>query len=245
MASKTFDKISNEFSSTINQTKEFIRLPMFLRLVGDIKNKSVADFGCGDGFFTRILAQNFPTEVVGIDYSEPMIKKAIEKENANPLEIKYLLKDVRYLDIEEKFDVISSVYLLDYAQSKVDLLNMIKSVYNHLKDNGRFCAIVPHPNIQPMEEFEYERRVTSLNNKNIFEEGDILKCEIKKEDKFIEFNFYYWSKETFNELLQEAGFKNIQWIEPFVSKEGINKFGKEYWDKFLKKPSSIGFICQK
>ncbi len=61
---------------------------MFLRLVGDIRNKSVADFGCGDGFFTRILAQNFPSEVVGIDYSEPMIKKAIEKENANTLEIK-------------------------------------------------------------------------------------------------------------------------------------------------------------
>ncbi|MEK6905916.1 MAG: class I SAM-dependent methyltransferase [Nanoarchaeota archaeon] len=88
MVNKTFDKISNEFSSTVNQTKEFIRLPMFLRLVGDIRNKSVADFGCGDGFFTRILAQNFPSEVVGIDYSEPMIKKAIEKENANTLEIK-------------------------------------------------------------------------------------------------------------------------------------------------------------
>ncbi len=122
---------------------------------------------------------------------------------------------------------------------------MIKSIYNHLKDNGKFCAIVPHPNIQTMEEFEYERRVTSLNNKNIFEDGDVLKCEIKKDDKYIEFNFYYWSKETFNELLQKVGFKNIQWIEPFVSKEGIDQFGKEYWDKFLKKPSSIGFICQK
>ena len=49
---------------------------MFLRLVGDIRNKSVADFGCGDGFFTRILPQNFPSEVVGIDYSEPMIKES-------------------------------------------------------------------------------------------------------------------------------------------------------------------------
>lgn len=245
MANKTFDKISNEFSSTVNQTKEFIRIPLFLKLVGDVKNKSVADFGCGDGFFTRILAQNFPKKVIGIDYSELMIKKATEKENANPLCIKYLTKDVRYLDIEEKFNIISSVYLLDYAQSKEDLLRMIKSVFNHLKDNGKFCAIVPHPNIQPMKDFEYERRVTSLNNKNIFEDGDILKCEIKKDYQFLEFNFYFWSKKTYDELLQGVGFKKIQWIEPLVSKEGINKFGKKYWDKFLKKPSSIGFICKK
>ena len=245
MTDKTFDRISNEFSSTVNQTKEFIRTPLFLRLVGDIQNKTVADFGCGDGFFTRILAQNFPKKVMGVDHSETMIKKAIQKEKTNPQNIKYILEDIKVLDLTDKFDIISSVYLLDYAESKEDLFKMIKSIFNHLNENGKFCAIVPHPNICPMKEFEYERRVTSLSNKNSFEDGDILKCEIKKDDQQIEFNFYYWSKETYDELLQKAGFKNIHWVEPFVSEEGIQKFGREYWNKLLKKPSAIGFICQK
>ena len=96
-----------------------------------------------------------------------------------------------------------------------------------------------------MKNFEYERRVTSINNKNIFEDGDILKCEIKNGDRNVEFNFYYWSKETYNELLQKSGFKNIQWVEPIVSEAGINKFGKEYWNNFLKNPSSTGFVCTK
>ena len=245
MANKTFDKISNEFSSIVNQTKEYIRIPLFLKLVGDIQNKNVADFGCGDGFFTRILAQNFPKKVVGVDHSEAMIRKAIQKEKTNPQNIQYLLEDIRVLSLKEEYDLISSVYLLDYAKSKEDLFKMIASIFNHLKENGKFCAIVPHPNICPMKEFEYERRVTSLNNKNYFEDGDILKCEIRKEDKYVQFNFYYWSKETYTKLLQKAGFKNIRWVDPFVSEEGIQKFGRGYWDKLLKRPSAIGFTCQK
>ena len=245
MVNKTFDKISNEFSSTVNQTKEFIRVPLFLRLIGDIQNKSVADFGCGDGFFTRILMQNFPKKVVGVDYSEPMIKKAIEKKNISSQNINYLLRDIRQLELEEKFDLISAVYFLNYAESKEDLFKMIQIAFNHLKQNGKFCAIVSHPNIQPMEDFEYERKALSLDNKGKFEDGDVLRCEIKKENKYLKFNFYYWSKETYNELLQKIGFKNIEWVEPFVYKDGIRKFSNKYWDNFFKKPSSIGFICHK
>jgi len=240
-----FDKISQVFSSTVNQTKEFVRTPLFLKLIGDVRNKNVADFGCGDGFFTRILAQNFARKVMGVDYSEKMIKTAIEKEKVNPLKITYLLEDVRFLRMKEKFDLISAVYLLDYAESKEDLLKMALTAYHHLNPGGKFCAIVPHPHIQPTKDFEFERKITSLDNKDKFKDGDRLKCEIKKNDKQFEFIFYYWSKDTYNNILSKAGFKDITWVEPFISERGLKLFGPEYWQNFLKKPSTIGFIGHK
>jgi toxoflavin synthase len=248
-SNQTFDKISDEFSSTIIQTKKYVRKPLLLKLVGNIEGKTVVDFGCGDGYFTRILAKKNPQTITGIDFSNQLIEKANTIEYVRsffpPNCIKYLHEDIKNLAIKDSFNLISSVYFLNYAESKEDLLKIIQVAYDHLNEKGKFCSIVPHPKIQPMGCFEYGRKVTSVDNKSKFENEDILRCEIREGKKSFGFNFYYYTQETYTKLLQKVGFKDIQWVEPFVSEEGINKYGEEYWNNFLKKPSSIGFTCYK
>ena len=240
-----FDCIAKEFSSTVNQTKEYVRVPLFNKLVGEVKGKSVADFGCGDGFFTRLLAKKLASSVIGVDYSKQLIDEAVLKEKKDLLGIKYVLADVRTLHLGEQVDVITAIYLLDYAKSKEDLFRMASSIYNHLNKGGSFCAVVPHPKTKPMKDFEYERRVTAVNGSATIIDGDELKCEIKKDGSLFDFNFYYYSRETYEKALKEVGFKQISWIEPIVSPEGLEKFGKEYWAGVLKNPTTIGLKCIK
>jgi SAM-dependent methyltransferase len=52
--------------------------------------------------------------VVAVDLSAEMIALAQEAEDRAPLGIRYQVHDVATLELEETFDVVIAVYLLDY-----------------------------------------------------------------------------------------------------------------------------------
>lgn len=241
-----YDNIAEEYSQMLNLTKKYVVIPTFKLIAGDVTGKSALDLACGDGFFTRILAGMNPSKLVGMDISKELIKKAIEKEQVEKQGITYFAGDVMAMDLQQKFDVITAVYLLNYAETKSDLLRMCKAVSLHLADNGRFCTITTYPSLEPMVDFEYERRFTNADGSDYFIDGSRIKCEMREKGKSsFEFINYYWSRETYEECLMKAGFKTIRWVEPVISEEGIKEFGNEYWDNFRKNPSSIGVVCTK
>jgi len=227
-------------------TKKYVTIPTFIKIIGNLSNKSVLDLACGDGFFTRILAKLKPKEIIGADISKELIKIAIEKEKKEKLGIKYLTKNVLELNLNKKFDVITAVFLLNYAKTKEELLEMCKTIYSHLNNNGKFCAIAPHSAIKVMKNFEYERRFTNVNGKGFFIDGDKIKCEMREKGKKpFEFVNYYWSKKTYGECLRKAGFQSLEWVKAIVSKEGVKKYGTKYWENFKNNPSVISIICKK
>ena len=241
-----YDSISEEYSQMLNPTKKYVTLPSFQKITPNVKNKSVLDLGCGDGFFTRLLAKQKPSEIIGVDISQELINKAVEKENQHNLHITYLAEDVLKLKLNKKFNIITSVYLLNYSKTLKELDVMCKVIYSHLNENGTFSFITLNPSLKPMKDFEYERRFTNLNGNSFFKDGDQVKCEMNEKGKTpFSFVSYYWSKETYESCLKKAGFKSIKWIDTIVSQEGINEYGKEYWKKFLGNPSPIGLICKK
>lgn len=246
MSKEQYDKIADEYSQMLNPTKKYVLIPTFKQLIGNIENKSVLDLGCGDGFFTRILATYNPKELIGVDISKELIKKAIEKENQEPRGIKYLVQDVLKLNLNKKFDLITTVYLFNYSKTKDELFKMCHKIITLLDLNGKFCTITTNPALKPMKEFEYERRFTNVNKKDFFVEGDQIKCEMREKGKKpFEFINYYWSKETYEKCLKKAGFKSIEWVEPIISQEGIDKYGENYWEKSRRNHSAIGLICMK
>jgi 2-polyprenyl-3-methyl-5-hydroxy-6-metoxy-1,4-benzoquinol methylase len=131
MSKEQYDDIAEEYSQMLNSTKRYVLIPTFKKLVGDVTGKSALDLACGEGFFTRILAQLKPAEVVGIDISNELIKKAIEIERQNHLGIKYEAGDVLKLNLNRTFDLVSAVYLLNYSQTYKELEIMCKKVYEH------------------------------------------------------------------------------------------------------------------
>jgi toxoflavin synthase len=217
-----YDKIAQEYSEMLNPTKELVLIPTFLKLIENVKG-GVIDLGCGDGFFTRLIKAD---KVVGVDVSKELIKLAKEKSN-----IEFICEDVLKLKLNEKFDFVTSVYLLNYAKTKEELVKFCKVAYD-LMDKGKFIGITLNPGIKVMKDFEYGRKFTNVDEGE-FKDGDGVRCEMKD----FEFISYYYSKKTYEECFKEVGFK-VKWIEVVVP-EG------EYWDKFRENPSAIGFVCEK
>src|SRR5262245_8728546 len=117
----------------------------FFRMVGALDGKRVLDLACGFGFYTRLLKQHGAAQVLGIDISPEMIRLAHQQEQAEPLGITYQVGDAVTLPQLGPFDLVTAVYLLDYATSKEQLRGMYRSAYANLVAGGRFVAYTVDP----------------------------------------------------------------------------------------------------
>src|SRR5262249_6441863 len=117
----------------------------FFRLVGTLEGKRVLDLACGFGFYTRLLKQHGATQVLGIDISPEMIRLAQQQEQAEPLGITYQAGDAVTLSPLDPFELVTAVYLLNYAKSPEQLRGMFQSAYANLVAGGRFIAYTMDP----------------------------------------------------------------------------------------------------
>ena len=111
-----------------------------LDALGDVRGKRVLDIGCGEGRFSRVLAE-LGAEITGIDLTEPLLERARRLAVGGE---SYLAGDAETLDVvsSESFDLAVSyivlVDLLDYRAS-------IEAAYRVLRPGGRFVVCNVHP----------------------------------------------------------------------------------------------------
>ena len=101
-----------------------------------LKNKSVLDFGCGDGSETEMLLRMGAQRVVGIDPSEEMIRLAQQKKFPHAAFLKTDGHSLPFGDAE--FDMVYSRFVLHYIK---DLEPQFEEVSRVLKKSGHFLAI--------------------------------------------------------------------------------------------------------
>ena len=121
----------------------------FFRMVGDLADKCVLDLACGFGFYTRLLKQRGAAQVIGVDISPEMVRLACAKEQDEPTGVEYRVGDAIHLPVLGRFDLVTAVYLLNYATSKDQMLDMCRSAYDNLVAGGRFVALHSQPGIHP------------------------------------------------------------------------------------------------
>ena len=108
-----------------------------LKLIGDVNGKRVLDLACGEGHLTRMVRKAGAAEVVGIDISERMIDLAREREVRQPLGIEYHVEDARSVVGQADFDLVVAAWLLVYAQTRAELVQMCRGVASRLSSGGR------------------------------------------------------------------------------------------------------------
>lgn len=98
----------------------------------------IAELGCGTGNMTQRLAEN-GFDMIGIDVSEEMLAKAIEKSADKNPDILYLNQDMREFELYGTVDAVISVCdSINYITESADLLNVFKLVNNYLEPEGLF-----------------------------------------------------------------------------------------------------------
>jgi SAM-dependent methyltransferase len=142
-----YDAIAEWYDQSIGETGgsrfEGIEWPCLDRLLGDLRDRSVLDLACGQGFLSRILARR-GARVIGIDLSVGLLDRARAREATNPLGIVYVQDDATVLasQPDSRFDLVICRYaLMDIP----DLTATCRAVARVLEPSGRFVATITHP----------------------------------------------------------------------------------------------------
>ncbi len=97
------------------------------------KGMKVFETGCGFGNFARFAAANYGVSVVGCTVSGEQARKA--RERCKGLPVKIYHKDYRELNLNEKFDRVASIGIMEHITHK-NYDNYLKITSDVLKDDG-------------------------------------------------------------------------------------------------------------
>lgn len=239
-----YANISNEFQEA-RQTpvSDYLEVPSVIKAAGSVVGKSVVDYACGEGFFTRKWKQLGAEKVLGLDLSPEMIDLANEQERSNPIGIKYLIADASLEQKIGRFDIATAIFLFNYASDVETLFKMMENVFINLENGGRLIAVVPNP-------YFINGRNDTLPYGYYVEEisSDQSRINVKMTfsgEKPFSIEFTQWSKATYENKLREAGFGDISWVHFSVSDKGIHKLGSDFWRSTIENPKSIILLAVK
>ena len=131
----------------------------------------VLDLACGAGHYSRLLLEWGAASVVGVDISAGMIAVAEQQQRNDDHEVKktqalkFQVGDAATLgkvtDGDGGFDLVTGMWLLNYARTTAELRGMFATILTNLKPGGTFVGILPEP--KPLAEMEgLKRRYDAL-----------------------------------------------------------------------------------
>jgi trans-aconitate 2-methyltransferase len=185
-----FSKIAikyEDYSSVQKSAAEIL-----LRLVEIRENDDVLDLGCGVGNLTRKIREVTKGNIVGIDPSKGMIKKAIEKNWS--FDITFWIKIAEELDYKACFDVIFCNSAFQWFR---DPQKAVESCYTALRKDGRIGIQAP---------------AKKVYSPNFIEAIEKVKEYPRTRDIFAHFKEPWFFLETHNEykdLFEKAGFNEV------------------------------------
>jgi SAM-dependent methyltransferase len=239
-----YDQIGSKYdeyarTATLKRAESYT----FFRMVGDLPGQRVLDLACGFGFYTRLLKQRGAAQVLGVDISPEMVRLACAKEQDDPTGVAYRVGDATDLPVLGAFDLVTAVYLLNYATSKDQMRGMCRSAYDNLVPGGRFIAYTVNP-------------AFTLSKPNSTKYGVTMLRQIPEVDRYVwdaefvthpptPFQCFQWSQTTHAWAIQEAGFRECTWQPSEVAPEDIALYGAAYWRDFYDNCLVIGLVGQK
>jgi ubiquinone/menaquinone biosynthesis C-methylase UbiE len=145
-----WDEGAEEFAGRFKRSEEFFHKhvinPTLLDLLGDVKGKAVLDVACGEGHFSRKLAEQArgDIQITGIDASKKLIEIAQRKNEPFSQYIRFLVGDASRLDqlASDSFDVAVCNMALMFIKRYEETIQEVARV---LKPQGLFVFSLLHP----------------------------------------------------------------------------------------------------
>ena len=180
-----------------------------IRYLNPIVNKSILDYGCGSGTFSRYLSEK-KAIVTGVDVSENMINVA---KDSNTDGIDYYQITSGNLDFlpENTFDYVVSNFVFCTISTRQEIIKALNSINRVLRVKGSLIIMNTNWDKSNGQEFisfklQYSRSLLP---------GNPVTAVIKTDPPII-LKDYYWSKADYSELLTESGFEIRGISEPLA-----------------------------
>ncbi|CAF3383289.1 unnamed protein product [Rotaria sp. Silwood2] len=216
---------------------------------GLLTGKRVLDLACGHGNYTRELKALKCDYILGVDISPEMIKLARTIEHQNPQDIDYMVADVKDLPkSKQPFDLVTGFYLLPYARTRDELLEMVRVIFNQLGENKQFIGLIAIP-MSRKEEIDHRKYGFTKYTTVTFSDGcipDATEYSVTlyntENEETCAFTAYYYSTLTYEQVFKEAGFKTLQWVPIEFDPYAPNR---AFYDDYLKYPPEVGLVAAK
>ena len=132
-----FADVYDEFMDNIDYGAWGNRIIEILKKHG-ISDGLVLDLGCGTGTLTEILS-DAGYDMTGVDVSDSMLQKALQKRDESGSDILYLCQDMREFELYGTMAaIVCACDSLNYITDKRELLKVFKLVNNYLDPCGLF-----------------------------------------------------------------------------------------------------------
>lgn len=240
-----YDHIAEEYQKAKGLSVFRVIEYSLFRQLGDLSGQAVLDLACGEGFNTRKLKQEGAERVVGVDISKEMVRLAQEQEAKEPLGIEYIHDSVQTMGKIGEFDLVTAVFLLNYAPTREDLLQMCQTAYDNLKPGQRFVAINDNAGEGARRPDAFKPYGFSYVPPETFEEGALINLTLDMGYDQLQLDFNYLSRDSYNWALTTAGFKLVEWHKLSLPPDVAEQDSPGYWDFFFEISPVIMIECQK
>jgi toxoflavin synthase len=129
---------------------------------------------------------------------------------------------------------------------EVDVEKGLRSIYSLLNDGGKFVTFTANPNfdIKKHDPKDSKAKMGYYFTKADPENGGEFNFYPGGFDH-IKLVFYRWHQDFIERVARNVGYTRVEWMEPFVSKEGLAKYGKEYFENHINNPQGKLLILYK
>jgi ubiquinone/menaquinone biosynthesis C-methylase UbiE len=177
--------------------------PVIEKAIGDVKNKTVLDVGCGSGRYSALMAKR-GANVIGIDISKYQINLA-KQINSNP-KIRYIVGDGSNVPFipDNSIDFILMNMVVPSILSKRKLSQTMREMHRILKQNGRLIISTLHPFfVIPDSTID---STISFNKRHYFNEGHKYKSRAYlSKGGYIKFTETHFSLSYISKAMMDNG----------------------------------------
>lgn len=225
--------------------RRYVELPSVWQILGDVTGLSVLDLASGTGYYAKELRRRGAARVVGVDLSESMIRASKAQEEKESIGIEYVHGDAGAMERLGDFDLVTGIHLLHYAHSVEHLHGMCQSISRNLAPAGRFVGYQLNADLARTPRY-YDKYGFNVRIAEKASDGQPFVFSVTMgEYTSPEITAYWWSKESQESALRDAGLTDIRWVVPKPSADGIEKQGAEFWVDVVRRPFESIVICSR
>eukprot|EP00038_Savillea_parva_P010497 m.190750 g.190750 ORF g.190750 m.190750 type:complete len:265 (+) comp18111_c0_seq1:162-956(+) len=197
---------------------------------------NVCDIACGEGRYTRHIASRGAARVVGLDLSEQMLNQARDHpDNAvHPVEYRqYDLAAELPEELHGKFDLVTSQYLLCYAQTLELLHTFVTHCFSAVKPGGTFVSLTDNMSNTPDEyglwkDYGYHKVTDAVVGPDgLLPEGSKVTWVFDGSD--FQSDVWIWHPATYIHAFTRAGFEKVEFFGFQMPSQWLFDKSKRAW----------------
>jgi SAM-dependent methyltransferase len=221
---------------------DFTGRPAVFDACGELKNRSVLDIGCGEGYCARELKRRGAGDYLGVDLSSQMIEAAKAQDAKDQYGVVYQTHNIIEFKPARQFDLCIAVFLFNYLTVE-EMQRTFSMVYQALNSDGEFIFSVPHPFFPFVRAGNTPPFYFVSSGKNYFANVDEkFEGEIWKQNgESLHVQCVHKTFSDYFKCLKQAGFTRMPEIKELTVTPELVALDKNFFSPLLNEPLHVLF----